>query len=234
MSIESKTAESRIAKLPALEARVLDDRHQARPEEAETLAQGDRRREGGYVDGEISRGHVEPLAEERRHVRIAGEHDRAVFTAEPAEHRSRSALLVDDEPTDDDVGARCHMTFQPVGGAGARHVPSVTPLGDDALEAVFGDDFEEWFAVVIQMLRHRKDARPEAGAEETRTALRERPRDERSALGIEQVERDEDRAAAAFRGLRTEPTGEKVVARTAARVADDDLAVEDDPVRQAE
>src|SRR5213594_629118 len=137
VSIESQPAEARIAKLAVLEARVLDDRHQARPEEAETVAQSHRHREWGLVDGEISRRHVEPLAEVRRHVRVARERDRSVFTPEPAEHGACSTVLVDDETADDDVDARCHMTLQPVGGAGARDVPSIAPLGDDALEPVF-------------------------------------------------------------------------------------------------
>src|SRR5712691_692773 len=106
------------------------------------------------------------------------------------------------------------MTFQPVGGAGAWDVPSFALLGDDALEPVFGDDLEEWLAVVIQMLRNGEDARAEAGAEQARTALRERTRDERAAVRIEEIECDEDRTAAAFRGLRAESAREEVVTRT--------------------
>ena len=84
------------------------------------------------------------------------------------------------------------------------------------------------------MLRHREDPRPKAGAEEARTALGERSRDEWTAIRVQEIERDEDRAAATFRGLGTESSSEKVVTRTAARVADDDLAVEDCPLRQTE
>ena len=46
-------------------------------------------------------------------------------------------------------------------------------------------------------------------------------------LLIQKVERHEDRAAPAFGGLRPEATHEQVVAGTAARIADDDLTIED-------
>ena len=125
-------------------------------------------------------------------------------------------MIVDDETTDDHVGARCDMAFQPIGGACARNIPPVAPLGDDALEPIFRHDIEEGLAVVVQVLRHGEDSRTQAGTEEARPALGKRPRDKRAAVGVQHVEGDEDRAAAPFRGLWSESAGEKVVARTAA------------------
>src|SRR2546423_1363259 len=84
------------------------------------------------------------------------------------------------------------------------------------------------------MLRDRQCAGAQARAEETRASLGKRPCDERPALRVEKVERDEDGAAAALHGLGAESPGEEVVARSTARIADDDLAVEDRPLRQPE
>src|SRR5207249_5638149 len=60
-----------------------------------------------------------------------------------------------------------------------------------------------------------------------RASILERPREERPPLLVEQIERDEDRPAPAFRRLRPEPSSQEVVARPASRIADDDLAVQE-------
>src|SRR5712691_2189131 len=157
VSIESQSAETGVAKLTALHVRVLDDRDQSRAQESKAIAQRDRGGERRRVGREPSRRHIEPTAEIGRHVRISGEADRTVLTAETAEQRARAAALVDDEGAHDHVGARRHVALEPVGRARARDVATVAPLGDDAFEAVLGDDLEERFAVVIEMLRHREN-----------------------------------------------------------------------------
>src|SRR5437870_3656622 len=101
VSIESQTAESRVAQLSVFEPGVLDDRDQAWTQEANTVAHRDGRRKGRRDGREVTGRHVEPLAKERRHVGVTGKNDRAIFTAHAAQERPRATLFVDDESTDD-------------------------------------------------------------------------------------------------------------------------------------
>src|SRR6185503_10629985 len=57
---------------------------------------------------------------------------------------------------------------------------------------------------------------------------------ERSVVFVQEIERHEDRPPAAFGGFRPEAAHEQVVAGAAARIADDDLAVEDRALRDRE
>ena len=118
------------------------------------------------------------------------------------------------------------MALEPLRGPCPGDVLRVAAFRDDALESVLRDNIEEGLAVVIEMLRHREDPRAQAGAEKTRASIGQPASGQRASVLIEQVEGDEDRPAAALRGLRAEPAREKVVARAAARVAYDDLAVD--------
>jgi len=226
VSIESQTAEAGLSQLAVLESGVFDDRDKSRAQETKPVAYGDRCGEARRIAGEAARRYVQPLAEKGRHVRIAHVGDRTVVTAQPAQQRSRAAVPVDDEPAYDHVGARRHMALQPIGGARPGDIPTVAPFRDDALEPVLGDHFQERLAVVVEVLGHGEKSRPQAEALQTCPALGERPRDERTTGRVQEIERDEDRAAAALRRFGSETTREKVVARTTARVAYDDLAVE--------
>src|SRR2546423_7901831 len=120
VSVESQAAEARVPKLTVLEAGVLDDRDETRPQEAETIAHRDGRREAGSVRGEATRRHIEPLAEIGRHVRVPREDDRAVVAAQSAEQSARPAVTVDHEPAHDHVGPWRHVALQPVGCARSR------------------------------------------------------------------------------------------------------------------
>ena len=234
VSIKSQSAEPRVPQLSTLESGVLDDRHEARVEKPETVAQSDRRREGRPFGREIARRDVEPFAKIRRHGGVARESDRAILAAKSAEDSTRSTVGLDDEATDHDIGAGRDVALEPVRGARPRHVATIAFLGDDPFQPVFRHHFEERLAVIVQVLGYGQDPRSKTRAEKTRAALSERPRDERPAVGVKKVERDEDRAAATLRGLGAEPSGEKVVARTATRIADHDLAIEDGALRQTE
>src|SRR5204862_3758848 len=64
VSVESQTAESRVAQLSVLESGVLDDGDQKRTQEANAIAQGDRRREWRGDGRKITSRHNEPLAHE--------------------------------------------------------------------------------------------------------------------------------------------------------------------------
>ena len=234
LSIKSQSAKPCVPELSILESGVLDDRYEAWVEKPEPLAKSDRRRERRPLGREIARRDVEPFAKVRRHIGVAREGDRAVFAAKSAEDGTRSTVGLDDEAADDDIGAGRDVALEPVRGARPRHVAAIAFLGDDPFQPVFGHHFEERLAVIVQVLGYGQDPRSKTRAEKTRAALSERPRDERPAVGVEKIERDEDRAAAALRGLGAEPPGEKVVARTTTRIADHDLAIEDGALRQAE
>src|SRR5260221_5028245 len=175
---------------------------------------------------ERARRGVDPVAEERRHVRLAGVAERPVFVHPGAQQRAGTAPLVEDEATDHDVGARRHQALQPVRAARARHVLAVAPLRDHALELVLRDDVEERLAVALEVLGHDEALLGQSAAEEAPAPLLEPDPEERLALVVEQIERDEEWPPAALRGLRTESSDEQVIARPATRVADDDLAVE--------
>src|SRR5437899_1832882 len=129
------------------------------------------------------------------------------------------------------VGRTGPRRARPAGNHRAVH--RTAAFGDDALESVLGDNVEEGLAVIVEVLGHREDPRAEAGSEKTRAPIGQPASDQGASVLIQQVEGDEDRPAAAFRGFRAEPAREKVVARAAARVADDDLAVDQHALRKA-
>src|SRR6266852_5948830 len=227
--IEPQCAKARVAQLTSL-AGVLDDRDDARTQPAQAGAEWQWCREGRYIGGEVARRFIEPAAEIRRHVGLADEGE-DVAGVHAAQRADRPAPLVLDKSAQDHVGAWRDVAFEPVTAARARDVGAVAALRDDPLETVFSDDVEEWLAVLIQVLGHRDRVAADAERRQPAAALLERAAQQRPAIFVQEVERDEDRPAPAFGGLRAEPAGEKVVARTPARVAHDDLAVEDGAFR---
>src|SRR5439155_26229621 len=147
--------------------------------------------------------------------------------------RARTRSIVGGTAADAAAGSRRHVALEPFPGPRTRDVLGSAAFRDEALEAVLSNDVEEGLAVIVKVLGHREDSRAEAGAEKTRAPIGEAPPDQRASVLIEQVEGDEDRPAAPFRGLRAEPAREKVITRTAPRVADDDLAVDQDALGKA-
>src|SRR5436853_5670387 len=85
VSIKSQRAEPGVPQLSTLESGVLDDRHEAGAKEPETLARGDRRREGRPFGREIARRGIEPCGKVRRDVGVASGSDRAMLAAKAAE-----------------------------------------------------------------------------------------------------------------------------------------------------
>src|SRR5438874_1597481 len=231
--VETQSAEARVAQLTVANGAVFDDGAEPRAEEPKTGPQHDRSGEGRSLDREVSRRFVEPGPEIRGDVRVARERDRAVVAARPTEDRSRPATIVDDERSHDDIRAGGDVALEPLGRARSRDIRSVAAFGDDPLEAVLGDDLEERLAVVLEVLGHGEHPAAEPGGGETAATFGKRTIEQRPAILVENVERHEDRAASAFRGFRPEPPGEKVVARASARIADDDLAVQEGAIRDA-
>src|ERR1700687_4345433 len=148
--VEPQRAKARVAQLADL-ACVLDDRDDARTEPAHPGAKWQRRREGRRVGGEVARRFVEPPTEERRYVCLADE-DEHVVSEHAAQRADRAAPLILDEPAQDDIRPRGHVTLEPVAGPRAGDVVAVATLRADPLETVFRDDVEERLALLGPVL----------------------------------------------------------------------------------
>src|SRR5207244_8629592 len=165
VSIKSQSAEPRVPQLSTLEAGVLDDRHEARVEKPETVAQSDRRREGRPLGREIARRDVEPFAKIRRHVGVARESDRAILAAKSAKDGTRSTVGLDDEAADDDIGAGRDVALEPVRGARPRHVEAIAFLCEDPIPPVYGHHIDERTDSYVPVLGDGQDPRSKTRAE---------------------------------------------------------------------
>src|SRR5207248_127444 len=147
---------------------------------------------------------VDPGAEVRRDVRLAGEGQPAAV-APATQERARAAPLVEHETTDHHVGAWGHQALEPVGAARSGDVAAVTALGHDALELVLGDDVEERLAVVLEVLGHDEALLREGPRAEPFAPRLERQAEQRPVIVVEEIEGHDQRALAAFARLGPQP-----------------------------
>src|SRR5678815_5383995 len=137
-AVEAHRAEACVSQLASLTG-VFDDRHDARPQPTHPGPEWQRRREGRGVRGEVARGFIEPAAEIRLHVGLTDEREN-VAVVHATQSADSAAPLVLHEPTENDIGARCHVALEPVAAPRTRDVRTVSALRDDPLQAVLGDD----------------------------------------------------------------------------------------------
>src|SRR6185503_12985667 len=231
-AVETQRPKTRVSQLAGL-AGMLDDRHDAWPEPAHPGPKRKRSRERRRVRGEIAGRLIEPAAEIRLHVSLTDEREN-VAVVHATQRADSAAPLVFDESAQHDIGARRDVAFEPVAAACPWDIRAVTALRDDPFETVLRDDVEERLAVLGQVLRRRDHAAADPEGGQAAAALLEGTGQERSVVFVQEIERHEDRPPAAFGGFRPEAAHEQVVAGAAARIADDDLAVEDRALRDRE
>ena len=119
------------------------------------------------------------------------------------------------------------MQLEPIVRARTRQIRARLPLRDDAFEAVLRDDLEERLAVGVEVGGYAHGPAAQVEISEAPAPLLERTREERTVVEVQEVEGYERRPESALRCLRPEASGEQVVRGSTARVAHDDLAVEE-------
>jgi len=170
VSVESQTGNPCVAKLAVLQPGMLDDRNKTRPQESKARPRTAPALRARWCRPRTRACDIEPLPADRADVRITSEDDRAVLATQSAEERPRTAMLVDDESADDDVGARCHVAFEASRryACPGRYRPS--RRWPRSFEPVLGHHLEERLASSSRC-SGRENSRTESGTEETSPAF---------------------------------------------------------------
>src|SRR6266851_2382618 len=95
--VEAQGPEPRIDQHAAFDRLMLDDRDERRPQPHHARPQGEWPEERRSIRTERMGRALDPTAQERRHVGLAREGERAVVVRPAAEERARAASLVEDE-----------------------------------------------------------------------------------------------------------------------------------------